>query len=112
MVDMDILVKKEDVLRAEKLLTERGFSREMNNGKDIVLINPPFLTVELHNMLFIESDSRHDYFTDVWKRAVKCGEHEYKMTDNDLYIYVMAHLAEHYKGRRSVLQTDYGYFYA
>lgn len=97
MVDMDILVKKEDVLRAEKLLTERGFSREMNNGKDIVLINPPFLTVELHNMLFIESDSRHDYFTDVWKRAVKCGEHEYKMTDNDLYIYVMAHLAEHYK---------------
>ena len=48
-------------------------------------------------MLFIESDSRHDYFTDVWKRAVKCGEHEYKMTDNDLYIYVMAHLAEHYK---------------
>lgn len=97
MVDMDILVKKEDVLRAEKLLTERGFSREMNNGKDIVLINPPFLTVELHNMLFIESDIRHDYFTDVWKRAVKCGEHEYKMTGNDLYIYVMAHLAEHYK---------------
>ena len=29
MVDMDILVKKEDVLRAEKLLTERGFSREI-----------------------------------------------------------------------------------
>ena len=37
MVDMDILVKQEDVLRAEKLLTERGFSRKMNNGKDIVL---------------------------------------------------------------------------
>ncbi|MEG2080441.1 MAG: nucleotidyltransferase family protein [Oscillospiraceae bacterium] len=97
MVDMDILVKKSDVARGKEIILSRGFSQEMNNGKDIVLIKKPFLTIELHNTLFVEEDSMHPYFLGVWDRA-KCLENsEFAMTDNDLYVYVMAHLAEHYK---------------
>lgn len=104
MVDMDILVKKDDVERAKKIILSYGFSQEMNNGKDIVLIKRPFLTIELHNSLFVEDYYMYNYFTDVWKRAVSIGNHEYKMSYNDLYVYTMAHLAEHYQSAGSCMR--------
>lgn len=97
MSDIDILVKNEDIARAENIVLKRGFSREMNNGKDLVLIKKPFLNIELHRSLFVEDDSMYSYFTGAWQRAEKAENHEYKMIDNDMYVYVMAHLAEHFK---------------
>ncbi|MDO4847933.1 MAG: nucleotidyltransferase family protein [Clostridiaceae bacterium] len=96
MVDMDVLVRKEDVEKARDILLSHGLKQEMNNGKDIVLIKAPFLTVELHNTLFTEDYYMYEYFLGVWDRAVKIGDYEYKMSDSDLYIYTLAHLAEHY----------------
>ena len=96
MVDMDILVHEEDMERAKEIILSRGFLQEMDNGKDIVLIKKPVLTIELHKMLFVEEYFMHNYFLNVWEKAEKCGETEYKMTYNDLYVYTLAHLAEHY----------------
>lgn len=96
MVDMDILVHEEDMQRAKEIILSRGFIQEMDNGKDIVLIKKPVLTIELHKMLFVEEYFMHDYFLGVWDKAEKCGESEFKMTYNDLYVYTLAHLAEHY----------------
>lgn len=96
MVDMDVLVKKEDVEKARDILLSHGLKQEMNNGKDIVLIKAPFLTVELHNTLFTEDYYMYEYFLGVWDKAVKISDYEYKMSDSDLYIYTLAHLAEHY----------------
>lgn len=96
MVDMDILVKEESMNKGGKLILARGFTQEMNNGKDIVLIKKPFLTIELHKMLFVEDYFMHDYFTSVWDRVEKVSDYEYKMPINDLYVYTLAHLAEHY----------------
>lgn len=97
MVDMDILVRLEDVEKAEKLICSRGFTREMNNGKDLVLIKKPFLNIELHNALFTEEDEMAAFFQNVWDTAEPVTAHEYKMNDSDLYVYVTAHLAEHFK---------------
>lgn len=96
MVDMDVLVKKEDVERAKQILLSHGLEQKMNNGKDIVLIKAPFLTVELHNMLFVEENYMYGYFLGVWDRAEQTDDYEYRMSDSDLYIYTLAHLAEHY----------------
>ena len=96
MVDMDVLVRKEDVEKARDILLSHGLKQEMNNGKDIVLIKAPFLTVELHNTLFTEDYYMYEYFLGVWDKAVKIGDYEYKIRDSDLYIYTLAHLAEHY----------------
>ena len=96
MVDMDILVKEESMNKGGQLILARGFTQEMNNGKDIVLVKKPFLTIELHKMLFVEDYFMHDYFLNVWEKAEGCGEYEYKMSYNDLYVYTLAHLAEHY----------------
>ena len=96
MVDMDILIKEYDMEKGGKIILNRGFTQEMNNGKDIVLVKKPFLTIELHKMLFVEDYFMHDYFTSVWDRVEKTSEIEYKMPINDLYVYTLAHLAEHY----------------
>jgi len=96
MVDMDILVKEKSMDKGGELILSRGFTQEMNNGKDIVLVKKPFLTIELHKMLFIEDYFMHDYFISVWDRVEKSSDFEYKMPINDLYVYTLAHLAEHY----------------
>lgn len=96
MVDMDILVKEESMDKGGKLILARGFTQEMNNGKDIVLVKKPFLTIELHKMLFVEDYFMHDYFKSVWNRVELVNGFEYKMPVNDLYVYTLAHLAEHY----------------
>lgn len=97
MVDMDTLVRTEDIARAKEILLSLGFQLKTDNGKDIIFLKPPFLTVELHRSLFQEENAMYAYFADVWARAQK-GENacEYEMTDNDLYVYTLAHLAEHY----------------
>ena len=96
MVDMDILVKEESMNKGGELILSCGFTQEMNNGKDIVLVKKPFLTIELHKMLFVEDYFMHDYFISVWDRVEKLNDFEYKMPINDLYVYTLAHLAEHY----------------
>ena len=96
MVDMDVLVKEESMNKGGQLILARGFTQEMNNGKDIVLVKKPFLTIELHKMLFVEDYFMHDYFTSVWDRVELVNGCEYKMPVIDLYVYTLAHLAEHY----------------
>ena len=96
MVDMDILVKEENMNKGGELILARGFTQEMNNGKDIVLVKKPFLTIELHKMLFVEDYFMHDYFKGVWDRVELVNGCEYKMPINNLYVYTLAHLAEHY----------------
>ncbi len=96
MADTDVLVRSDDVERAKKILLSHGFEQKADNGKDIVLTKKPFLTVELHNTLFVEEYYMYDYFLSVWDKAQKIGEHEYAMTDSDMYIYTAAHLAEHF----------------
>lgn len=96
MVDTDILVHERDIEKAKKIILNEGLELKMNNGKDLVFIKKPFLTVELHKSLFVEDYYMFDYFKSVWERAEKASEYEYKMSENDLYIYTLAHLAEHY----------------
>lgn len=96
MADTDVLVRSDDVERAKKILLSHGFEQKADNGKDVAFTKKPFLTVELHNTLFVEEYYMYDYFLSVWDKAQKIGEHEYAMTDSDMYIYTAAHLAEHF----------------
>ncbi len=96
MVDMDVLVKEKDMDKAKKIILSHGLKQKMNNGKDIVFISEPCLTIELHKDLFAEGFIFYDYYTDIWDKMSYLGEHEYTMTYNDIYIYVLAHMCEHY----------------
>lgn len=96
MSDIDVIVKSTDINKAQDILVSHGFEKITDNGKDIIYTKKPFLTVELHNSLFVPEYYMYGYFLGVWDRAVKVSDYEYKMTDSDLYVYTMAHLAEHF----------------
>lgn len=96
MVDMDILVRPKDLEKGSSIMLERGFEQYKDNDKDIIFTKKPCLTIELHQMLFIEGYFMHEHFVDVWEKAEKVSDHEYNMSYNDLYVYTLAHLAEHY----------------
>lgn len=96
MVDMDVLVHEQDIIRAKEIILSRGFHVEFDNGKDLVLIKKPFLTIELHRSLFQPNYALYPYFSQVWNRVERVSEQEYSMPPNDLYVYTLAHLAEHY----------------
>jgi len=96
MVDMDVLVRAKDLEKAKEILLSNGLTLHLDNGKDIVFQKKPFLTVELHRSLFQEDCFMYPYFSSAWDRAEKADGTEYKMPKNDLYVYTLAHLAEHY----------------
>lgn len=96
MVDMDILVHPEDHERAIEIIISHGLQKKMESDKDIALIKPPFLTVEVHKSLFHPDYKFYEHFLDVWEKAEKVSKNEYKMSDNDLYVYTLTHLCEHY----------------
>ena len=96
MVDMDILVREKDEEKAKEILLSLGLALDFDNGKDIVFLKKPFLTVELHRDLFQEDSFMYPYFSSAWERTEKADGTDYKMPANDLYVYTLAHLAEHY----------------
>lgn len=96
MVDMDVLVREHSIETAKEILLKKGLELHFDNGKDIVFQKKPFLTVELHRSLFQEEYFMYPYFSAAWERTEQADGTEYKMPSNDLYVYTLAHLAEHY----------------
>ena len=96
MVDMDVLVREKSIEKAKEILIKKGLALHFDNGKDIVFQKKPFLTAELHRSLFQEDFFMYPYFSAAWERAEQADGTEYKMPANDLYVYTLAHLAEHY----------------
>ncbi|MGN0519828.1 MAG: nucleotidyltransferase family protein [Candidatus Fimenecus sp.] len=96
MVDMDVLVRENSIEKAKEILLKKGLELHFDNGKDIVFLKKPFLTVELHRSLFQEDFFLYPYFSGAWERTENADGTEYKMPANDLYVYTLAHLAEHY----------------
>ncbi len=96
MVDMDVLIHEKDMEIGSKILLDSGFTQYLDNVKDVIFTKKPGITVELHKMLFIDDYFMHEHFLDVWEKAEQTSKHEYKMSNNDLYVYTLAHLAEHY----------------
>lgn len=96
MVDMDVLVRENSIEKAKEILLKKGLELHFDNGKDIVFRKKPFLTVELHRSLFQEEYYMYPYFAAAWERTENADGTEYKMPANDLYVYTLAHLAEHY----------------
>ncbi len=96
MVDMDVLVRPQDHEKAMDIIASHGLKKKMESDKDAAFIKEPFLTVEVHKSLFHPENEFYKFFLDVWEKAEKTSSNEYKMNDNDLYVYTLAHLCEHY----------------
>ena len=114
--DIDILVRKEQLLSAENVLTEKLGYRKTRDG--VILehhhdnfTSPNGFTLELHLSLSEKETLAKDYLDEVWNNVTLVANyrHQFVMNDEMLYFYHIYHAAHHFKtggcGVKAVLDT-------
>lgn len=95
--DIDILTDAPDetILATMQAL---GYKYEKDGETTLNFAIPPLVTVEMHRYLFDDRLSFHGYFDSVWDRAIPSedGSSECFLTEEDFYLYMIAHLVKHF----------------
>lgn len=101
MGDIDIFIKTEEYDRVKTVLIDTGFSEGKENEYELHWDNGN-LHIELHKSLIPPtSKDIYSYYEDGWKFAIKQSieNYEYRMSDEDFFIYIFTHFAKHYRGK-------------
>jgi hypothetical protein len=113
MADLDILVKKDKLKAVKKIMKSLGYTPMHEGGNHDVYHKLPFMNVEIHRNMISEIYDLSKYYHNIWYKVKKIDNtSEYYLSDEDHYIFIVAHSAKHYgaggTGVRSVLDL---YFY-
>ena len=109
MSDFDILFDagREDEVRS--IMKDLGFSLEHTGSVHDSYYKLPVSNFELHKRLFQERPHRQicDYYADVEKRLISDGDGTSgrHMSDDDFYVYILAHEYKHYSGGGTGLRS-------
>lgn len=101
MSDVDILVKADQLQKAGETMLSLGYTAEHIGGNHDVYYKRPVMNIELHRALIAENNSRlHAYFGSGWQRTrlVNGSSYRYELCREDFYIYLLGHMAKHYRG--------------
>lgn len=102
MADNDILFDNRRAAEVREIFEKRGYSVESYGvGHHDTYTKPPFFNFEMHTFLGedgLEADAFNEYYRDPSRLMIKdtgtnCGYH---MSDEDFYIYMLAHAFKHY----------------
>lgn len=99
MADVDILIRLEQYEQIVPIMEDLGFKFTVESPKELIWDKPP-LSVELHKSLVSDKcDDYYKYYADGWKFADKAldGSTKYVMSDEDFFIFMVTHLAKHYR---------------
>ncbi len=114
MADRDILIDNGRAEDVKNIMERIGFTTEHYGiGSHDVYYKQPVSNFEIHRELFSSmfSEKIHDYYSDVKDRLIRNDENSfgYHFSDEDAYIYMIAHEYKHYDGGgtglRSLLDT-------
>lgn len=111
MSDVDILVGK-DIERASDILIQNGFILKSKEFLHYSFKKENSFSIELHKSLVDESlETLYSYFKTGFEKAKKSEgfNYKYELSNEDFYIFLIAHLAKHYKicgtGIRSIIDV-------
>jgi hypothetical protein len=93
--DNDILYDEKRGKDVEKIMLSLGYESKGVSAAHDVYQKPPVFNFELHRQLFVNEQQNH-YFKSVWERAVQENGYGYRMKNEDLYIYLLAHFKKHF----------------
>jgi len=113
MIDIDILIKKEDLAKISEIMTGLGYGKPEKGVDHFAYYKEPIMNVEMHFTLISEAkrNGRFSYFSDWWSKAVREEAHncKWRLQKEDFFIYMLAHCAKHFMGGgcgiRSVLDV-------
>lgn len=99
MGDVDLLVYPECFQAAEDLLLSLGYVVVEDVKQHKVFKSPTNICVEVHHTMCDRTTDKkmYDYFCDYSRHRLKEGtKYTYELTDEDFYVYMMAHMARHF----------------
>ena len=98
--DIDVLVQKENVDAAVKVLHTAGYTFDKDYEHDVSLYSPEGVHLELHYELIEERDSMdcHALLEDIWGHVLSVDDKAFeKKMPNELFVlYHVAHTAKHF----------------
>ena len=97
MCDLDIMFKEEQSDDVQRVLVSLDYVPQELGGNPEVYFKKPIMNIEMHKRIY-RDDTGH--FDTTWERVSlqKNCRHTYKMTWEDYYIYMIAHLYKHFIG--------------
>lgn len=99
MSDVDLLIDPDKTEQAKNVMKALGYTVDAYGvSKDDIYSKPPIYHFELHHKLFAESYADYlDYFRDIFERlpSVTADGYEKKLSDDDFYLFLIAHACKH-----------------
>lgn len=106
MADNDILYDAAFQQQVRRFMEENGYSAEsVGKSHHDTYIKPPVYNFELHTALFSGSSQFCGYYSDVRERLISDGGFRLRFTDEDFYIYMVAHEYKHYSSGGAGLRS-------
>lgn len=100
MNDIDIFYRKAGHKLIQEIFRQNNYTLIKKEPKELVFTNIPLkIKVEMQTQLVDEGyEIWFKYLENIWDRCISSqNRHEYKMTDEDFYIYHIIHMAKHFK---------------
>lgn len=91
MTDVDLIVRADGFNRACEVASECGFELDVEGESHHVFVKKPVTELEVHHQLFSKRSLLHE-----WGVAALEKNGDYTMSDEDTYVYLMAHMAKHF----------------
>ena len=99
MCDFDCLFDKTKAKQVKKIMVDLGYEVEAyNKSNHDIYIKKPFMNIEMHKELMSDSYKISKYYHTIWNNitVVEGKKHQFEMSKEDFYIFMIAHLAKHY----------------
>jgi len=98
--DVDVLIKKEDVDKADRILTKNlSFKFRGGSGHDRLYRSPSGTNLELHFTLLEEGMAGNSFevLNSVWDNSFQADTGEFIMSEGFFYLFHVAHMAKHFE---------------
>lgn len=114
MCDNDILIDASRIDEIDSFMNQRGYDRHFEDTQnDYGYLKSPCFNFEMHRSLFgdYHEEAFFIYYKNIKEKLIRKSEDsfEYKFTDEDFYIYMIAHEYKHFSkggtGLRSLVDT-------
>ena len=111
MADNDILIDAARTADVKTIMENLGFSSDGYTGTSVHdhYMKPPVCNFEMHRMLFrpIQNARIAEYYQDVKSRLIlnEGSRYGYHFSDEDFYVYMIAHEHKHYSGSGTGLRS-------
>lgn len=108
MADNDVLYDSTRQADVMKIMLDMGYTAEsVGKTHHDVYMKPPVLNFELHTLLFGKASDFYTYYLDPQRLMIPDdgSQYGYHFSDEDFYVYILAHEYKHYSGGGTGLRS-------